>query len=153
MGVIRMKVILKKDVKGLGKKEQMVEVSDGYAKNFLLPKGVAVLANATNVNIMKTKKEAEKRKKEKDIEKANKLAKEIKNIQLEIKAKSGGAGRLFGSITSKDIVEKLKQDFNIDIDKRKLNLQDSIKTLGEHDIEIKLYTNINTKLKVKVIEE
>ena len=153
MGVIRMKVILKKDVKGLGKKEQMVEVSDGYAKNFLLPKGVAVLANATNVNIMKTKKEAEKRKKEKDIEKANKLAKEIKNITLEIKAKSGGAGRLFGSITSKDIVEKLKQDFNIDIDKRKLNLQDSIKTLGEHDIEIKLYTNINTKLKVKVIEE
>ena len=153
MGVIRMKVILKKDVKGLGKKEQMVEVSDGYAKNFLLPKGVAVLANATNVNIMKTKKEAEKRKKEKEIENANKLAKEIKNIQLEIKAKSGGAGRLFGSITSKDIVEKLKQDFNIDIDKRKLNLQDSIKTLGEHDIEIKLYTNINTKLKVKVIEE
>ena len=148
-----MKVILKKDVKGLGKKEQMVEVSDGYAKNFLLPKGVAVLANATNVNIMQTKKEAEKRRKEKEIENANKLAKQIKEITLEIKAKSGGAGRLFGSITSKDIVDGLKKDFNIDIDKRKLNLHDSIKTLGEHDIEIKLYTNINTKLKVKVIEE
>lgn len=148
-----MKVILKKDVKGLGKKEQMVEVSDGYAKNFLLPKGVAVLANATNVNIMQTKKEAEKRRKEKEIENANKLAEQIKNMTLEIKAKSGGAGRLFGSITSKDIVDKLKKDFNIDIDKRKLNLHDSIKTLGEHDIEIKLYANINAKLKVKVIEE
>lgn len=148
-----MKVILKKDVKGLGKKEQMVEVSDGYAKNFLFPKGVAVLANATNVNIMKTKKASEEMKKEKEIENAKKIAEKLKSITLEIKAKAGGAGRLFGSITNKEIVSKLKQDFKIDIDKRKLNLSDSIKTLGEHDIEVKLYTNITGKLKVKVIEE
>lgn len=148
-----MKVILKKDVKGLGKKEQMVEVSDGYAKNFLFPKGVAVLANATNVNIMKTKKASEEMKKEKEIANAKQIAKELENITLEIKAKSGGAGRLFGSITSKDIVSKLKKDFKIDIDKRKLNMHDSIKTLGEHDIDVKLYANINGKLKVRVIEE
>lgn len=148
-----MKVILKKDVKGLGKKEQMVEVSDGYAKNFLFPKGVAVLANATNVNIMKTKKASEEMKKEKEIANAKQIAKELENITLEIKAKSGGAGRLFGSITSKDVVSKLKKDFKIDIDKRKLNMHDSIKTLGEHDIDVKLYANINGKLKVRVIEE
>ena len=139
-----MKVILKKDVKGSGKKGQIVDVSDGYAKNFLLPKGLAVMADNANINIMKTKKAAEDRKKEKEIEEANKLAKYIQGIVLEIKAKSGGAGRLFGSITSKDIVEKLKTDFNLDIDKRKLNLSDSIKTLGEHSIEVKLYANIST---------
>ena len=89
----------------------------------------------------------------KEIEEANKLAKYIEGIVLKIKAKSGGAGRLFGSITSKDIVQKLKTDFGLDIDKRKLNFSDSIKTLGDHEIEVKLYANISTKLKVKVIEE
>ena len=148
-----MKVILKKDVKGTGKKGQIVDVSDGYAKNFLLPRGVAVMADNTNINIMETKKKAEDMKKAKEIEEANNLAKYIKGIDLEIKAKAGGAGRLFGSITSKDIVEKLKSDFGLDIDKRKLDLNDGIKTLGEYAIEIKLYANISTKLKVRVIEE
>lgn len=147
-----MEVILKENVKGLGKKGQIVKASDGYAKNFLLPRGMAVIANNANINIMETKKAAQDRKKEKEIEEANKLAEYIKGIVLNIKAKSGGAGRLFGSITSKEIVSKLKEDFNLDIDKRKLS-SDSIKTLGDHEIEIKLYANISTKLKVKVIEE
>lgn len=148
-----MKVILKENVKGSGKKGQIVTVSDGYAKNFLIPRGLAVVADNANINIMESKKAAEDRKKAKEIEEANNLAKYIKGIELKIKAKSGGAGRLFGSITSKDIVEKLKSDFDLDIDKRKLNLSDSIKTLGDHEIEVKLYANISTKLKVKVIEE
>ena len=148
-----MKVILKENVKGSGKKGQIVTVSDGYAKNFLIPRGLAVVADNANINIMESKKAAEDRKKAKEIEEANNLAKYIKGLELEIKAKSGGAGRLFGSITSKDIVEKLKSDFDLDIDKRKLNLSDSIKTLGDHEIEVKLYANISTKLKVKVIEE
>lgn len=147
-----MKVILKKKVKGLGEEEQLVNVSDGYAKNFLIPKGLAVVADAKNVNIMKSKKIAEEKRIEKQIHEAEKLRERLKDIVVEIKAKSGGAGRLFGSITSKDIVEKLNKDFGIDIDKRKLST-DAIKTLGGHIIDVKLYTNINAKLKVQVTEE
>ncbi|MBP5427507.1 MAG: 50S ribosomal protein L9 [Clostridiales bacterium] len=147
-----MKVILKKDVKSVGKVEQLVDVSDGYAKNYLIPKGLAVVADAKNVNIMKTKKAAEEKRIEKEKKSAKELQKKLKDVTVEIKAKSGGAGRLFGSITSKDIVEKLYADFAIDIDKRKLS-SDAIKTLGEHIIDVKLYTGINAKLKVKVTEE
>lgn len=147
-----MKVILKKKIKGVGEEEQLVNVSDGYARNYLIPKGLAVVADTKNVNIMKSKKAAEEKRIEKEIINANELKERLKDITVEMKAKSGGAGRLFGSITSKDIVEKLNRDFGIDIDKRKLST-DAIKTLGSHVIDVKLYTNINAKLKVQVIEE
>lgn len=147
-----MKVILKKAIKGIGDAEQLVNVSDGYAKNFLIPKGLAVFADAKNINIMKTKKEAMEKKIEKEKQQAKELQSRLKDITVNIKAKSGGAGRLFGSITSKDIVEKLKEDFDIEIDKRKLNA-DAIKTLGSHIIDVKLYANISAKLKVQVTEE
>jgi len=148
-----MKVILKQDVKGLGKKEDMVDVSDGYARNFLLPRGLAVEATQTNLNIMKTKKEAEKTKKEREIAAAKVLAEKLRQTTVIIKAKAGDNGKLFGSITSKDISEKLKSDYNIDVDKKKINLQEPIRSLGVNEVEVRVYPEISTKLTVKIEQE
>ncbi len=145
-----MKVILKEDVKGLGKKEQMVEASDGYARNFLFPKGLAVEATAANMNIMKTKKEAEAHKKEKEIAQAKELANKIKNITVTIKVKAGENGKLFGSITSKDVAEILKTQHKLDIDKKKLVMPDAIKSIGTFEAEVKLYPEISSKFTVKI---
>lgn len=145
-----MKVILKQDVKGLGKKEQMVEASDGYARNFLFPKGLAVEASATNVNIMKTKKEAESQKKEREIAQAKELAKKIKDITLTLKVKAGDNGKLFGSITSKDVAEAMKTQQKLEIDKKKLVMPDSIKSVGTFEVEVKLYPEISSKFTVKI---
>lgn len=148
-----MKVILKQDVKGLGKKESMVDVSDGYARNFLFPKGLAVEANASNINVMNTKKEAEKNKKDRELAQARELAEKIKAITIVFKTKTGENGKLFGSITTKDISDKLKNEFALDIDKKKINLEDAIKTLGTVEVEIKLYPGVSAKLTVKVEHE
>ena len=148
-----MKVILKQDVKGLGKKDEMHEVSDGYARNFLLPKGLAVEANAANINEMNTKKEAEKARKQKELAKAKELAKEIGSITVVIKAKAGENGKLFGSITSKEIADKLKSDHNIEVDKRKIQLPDALKSLGTFELDVKLYPEVSAKLKVKIEQE
>ncbi|WP_024832760.1 50S ribosomal protein L9 [Ruminiclostridium josui] len=145
-----MKVILKQDVKGLGKKEQMVEASDGYARNFLLPRGLAVEATSSNINIMKTKKEAEAQKKEREIAQAKELAKKIKDITVTLKVKAGENGKLFGSITSKDVAEALKSQQKIDIDKKKLVMPDSLKSVGTFEVEVKLYPEINSKFTVKI---
>ncbi|PYG89098.1 LSU ribosomal protein L9P [Ruminiclostridium sufflavum DSM 19573] len=145
-----MKVILKQDVKGLGKKEQMVEASDGYARNFLFPKGLAVEASAANVNIMKTKKEAESQKKEREIAQAKELAKKIKDITLTLKVKAGENGKLFGSITSKDVAEAMKAQQKLEIDKKKLVMPDALKSVGTFDVEVKLYPEINSKFTVKI---
>ncbi|MCX7747859.1 MAG: 50S ribosomal protein L9 [Clostridia bacterium] len=148
-----MKVILKQDVKGLGKKESMVEVSDGYARNFLFPKGLAVEASASNINVMNTKKEAEKSRKERELAQAKALAEKLKATNLVLKARAGDNGKLFGAITSKDIAEKLKTNLNIDVDKKKINLSDAIKSLGTFEIEIKLYPEVSAKLNVKIEQE
>lgn len=145
-----MKVILKQDVKGLGKKEQMVEASDGYARNFLLPKGLAVEATSSNVNIMKTKKEAEAQKKDREVAQAKELAKKIKDITVTLKVKAGENGKLFGSITSKDVAEALKSQQKLDIDKKKLVMPDSLKAVGTFEVEVKLYPEINSKFTVKI---
>ena len=145
-----MKVILKQDVKGLGKKEQMVEASDGYARNFLLPRGLAVEATSSNVNIMKTKKEAEAQKKDREISQAKELAKKIKDITVTLKVKAGENGKLFGSITSKDVAEALKSQQKLDIDKKKLVMPDSLKAVGTFEVEVKLYSEINSKFTVKI---
>lgn len=145
-----MKVILKQDVKGLGKKEQMVEASDGYARNFLLPRGLAVEATSSNVNIMKTKKEAEAQKKDREISQAKELAKKIKDITITLKVKAGENGKLFGSITSKDVAEALKSQQKLDIDKKKLVMPDSLKAVGTFEVEVKLYPEINSKFTVKI---
>lgn len=145
-----MKVILKQDVKGLGKKEQLVEASDGYARNFLFPKGLAVEASATNVNIMKTKKEAEAHKKDREIAQAKELANKIKDITLTLKVKAGDNGKLFGSITSKDVAEAMKTEQKLEIDKKKLVMPDAIKSVGTFEVEVKLYPEISSKFTVKI---
>lgn len=145
-----MKVILKEDVKGLGKKEQMVEASDGYARNFLLPRGLAVEASASNVNIMKTRKEAEAHKKEREIAQAKELAKKIREITVAIKVKAGENGKLFGSITSKDVAEALKSQHKLDIDKKKLVMPEALKMVGTCEVEVKLYPEISSKFTVKI---
>lgn len=145
-----MKIILKQDVKGTGKKEQMVEVSDGYARNFLFPKGLAVEASAANVNVMKTKKEAEANKKDREIAQAKELAQKIKDITLIIKVKAGENGKLFGSITSKDVAEAMKTQQKLEIDKKKLVMPDALKLVGTFEVEVKLYPEISSKFTVKI---
>jgi len=148
-----MKVILKEDVKGLGKKEDMVEVSAGYARNFLLPKGLVVEASADNINVMKTKKAAENRKKEKEFAEAEALAEKLEGKTVVIKTKAGENGKLFGSITSKDIADKLKSDLKITVDKKKINLPDAIKSLGSTEVEVKVYPKVSAKVTVKIESE
>lgn len=145
-----MKVILQADVKGLGKKDQLVNVSDGYARNFLFPKKLAVEPTANNINLMNQKNESIKNKKIKDIELANKVAEKLKEITLTFKAKAGDNGKLFGAITSKEISEELKAKYGIEIDKKKIVLSEPIKNTGTYEMEAKLYANISGKLKVVV---
>ena len=144
-----MQVILKEDLKGYGKKEDLVNVSDGYARNFLIPRGIAVEASKGNVNIMKSRKDAERTRKDRDQTHAESNAERLEQINLIIKGKSGssdGSSRLFGSITSKDIAEALKAQHRIEIDRKKIILDEPIKTLGEKIIEVKLFQGIGAKL-------
>ena len=147
-----MKVIFLQDVKGQGKKGEIKNVSDGYAKNFLLPKGVAVEANNANLNDIKGKNESIEYKKEQDIAHAKELKEKLEKITINLSAKVGANGKLFGSITSKEIAEELKKKENIDIDKRKFQMDDAIKTPGIFNIDIKLHPGIVGKLKVSVKE-
>jgi large subunit ribosomal protein L9 len=148
-----MKVILKQDVKGLGKKESMHEVSDGYGRNFLLPRGLAVEASAANINVMNTRMSAEKSKKDRELAYAKGLADKLKGITVIIKTKAGESGKLFGSITSKDISDKLKSAHGLDIDKKKINLHDALKTLGTTEVDVKLYPDVSVKLTVRIEHE
>ncbi len=147
-----MKVILTQDIKGQGKKGQLVEVSDGYARNFLMPRGLAQEATKENLNVMHGKQEAEAYKKQMALDDAKELAKKLGELTVEIKAKSGENGKLFGSVTSKEIVEELLGAHHIKIDKKKLVLPDGIKTLGTTEVEIKLHPGVSAKLKVSVTE-
>ncbi|AAO34764.1 50S ribosomal protein L9 [Clostridium tetani] len=144
-----MKVILLKDVKKLGKKDDVVNVSDGYARNFLFPRKLALEAKESNLNLLNNKKEAERKQKLAELEEAQKLAEELKNQELILKVKSGDNGKLFGSITGKDISDELKKKFKLDIDRRKINVE-NIRQLGVYDVEIKLYPEVSTKIKVKI---
>ncbi len=148
-----MKVILTQDIKGQGKKGQLVEVSDGYARNFLMPRGLAQEATKENLNVMHGKQEAEAYKKQMALDDAKELAKKLGELTVEIKAKSGENGKLFGSVTSKEIVEELLGAHHIKIDKKKLVLPDGIKTLGTTEVEIKLHPGVSAKLKVSVTEK
>ena len=147
-----MKVILKKDVKGRGKAEDLINVSDGYAKNFLFPQGLAVEATASNMNVMKTKKDAENKREAKNVAEAKSLAEEIEKKVLVMKIKAGEAGRLFGAVTNKDIATELKGKYNIEVDKKKIDME-SIKTLGDFVAEIKLYPSVSAKLKITIEKE
>lgn len=148
-----MKVILKQDIKNLGKKDQIVNVNDGYARNFLIPKGMAAEATAGAINEAKAKQNAEKHRKVVELEQAKKLAEKISKVTVTVKSKAGANGKLFGSITGKDIADQLKAQHKIVIDKKMLNLPEAIKSLGETEVEVKVYAGVSTKLKVKVVNE
>ena len=145
-----MKVILTQDVKGQGKKGQVVNVSDGYARNFLLAKGLATEATKSNLNDLKGKQEAAEYKIKTDTNEAKKLAEQMKEIVVNIKAKAGDNGKLFGSITSKDVADALTEQYHIKLDKKKFILPDGIKTLGVTEVTVKLYTGISGTLRVNV---
>ena len=147
-----MKVLLLADVKGQGKKDQIVEVSDGYARNFLFPKKLAVVADAKVMSETKSKEEAKQFKLKEEKSAAKALADKLGTLTVKITASSGGDGRLYGSITSKDIAAKLKEQYNIEVDKRKLVLSENIKSYGTYDVEVKVYPEISAKLKVTVAE-
>ena len=145
-----MKVILLCDVKGQGKKDQIVEVSDGYARNFLFPQKKAVLADAKAQNELKGKEEAKQYKISEDRKAAQALADRINNTEVEIIMGHGQDGRLYGSVTSKDIAEALKSKLSVDVDKRKILLKESIKAYGKHSVEVKILAEINAKFVVYV---
>ena len=148
-----MKVILLTDVKGQGKKNDVIEVSDGYAKNFLIPRKLAKAADAQSLNDVKVKEEARLYRIETDKKEARALAEKLKGILVKIPASSGADGRLYGSITSKDISERLEADHGISIDKRKIVMGEPVKTYGKYEIDVKLYTEINGKINVLVCEK
>ena len=148
-----MKVILLKDVKGTGKKGEIKEVSDGYARNFLLKKKVAVEANNTNLKELDEKSKSKERKELIEYEEAVLLGKQMEDVNIEIFSKAGEGGRLFGSITSKEIAEQLKKQKNIDVDKRKILLDEPIRSLGSRFVEIKIHQKVTTKVRVDVKEK
>jgi large subunit ribosomal protein L9 len=148
-----MKVILLKDVKGTGKKGEMKELSDGYARNFLLAKKLAVLADNTAVKELNEKAKAKENRAQKEYEAAVELGKKMEELNIVIYSKAGDGGRLFGSITSKDIAEQVKKQHNIEVDKRKISLDEPIRVLGSRIVEIKIHQKVVTKIRVDVKEK
>ena len=148
-----MKVILLKDVKGTGKKGELKEVSDGYARNFLIKKKFAVEANNTNVKELDEKQKSKERKAQIEYEEAVLLGKQMEDVNIVIEAKAGEGGRLFGSITSKEIAEQLKKQKNIDVDKRKITLDEPIRSVGSRFVEIKIHSKVTTKIRVDIREK
>lgn len=148
-----MKVILKENIKGVGKKDEVINASDGYARNYLFPKKLAVEANAENMSKLNAKKASEDRKKELEKEESKKVAEQLKNITLEIKVKAGENGKIFGGVTSKEISDNLEKQFKIKVDKKKIDMKENIKNIGLFNIEIKLYEGIVGVVKVNVVAE
>ncbi len=148
-----MKVILLDNIKGVGKKDEIINASDGYARNFLFPRKLAVEANAENMSKLNNKKDANQYKKDVEKQAAEEMAKKIKGIMLKIKVKAGENGKIFGGVTPKEISENLKSQYKFEIDKKKIELKEPIKTLGSFEVTIKLYEGIVGVLKVQVISE
>ena len=145
-----MKVILNQDIKGVGKKDQVINASDGYARNFLFPKNLAVPADKGNMANLQTRKDSANHKKEVELKQAEKIKEEISKIELIIKVKTGDNGKLFGSITAKEIAENLDNQYKIKVDKKKINLKDPIKELGVFNVQIKLFENVIATLKINI---
>ena len=145
-----MKVIILQDTKNVGKKGEVKNVSDGYAKNFLIPKGRAKEATEANIRELKRKQAADAEKRATDKASAEILKERLKTIEVKVKAKAGEGGKVFGSVTSKDISDALKDQFGIEIDKKKIVVNSPIKMLGEYTVETKLYQEVNGEVKVLV---
>ena len=148
-----MKVILLQDIKGTGKKDEIINVSDGFAKNYLFVKNLALEANTDNLNKLKAKQDKQAKEKAEDLANAKQLAEEIQKLTVKMSVKAGDNGKIFGGITSGQIVEKLEEQHKIKIDKKKINLSEPIKTVGRTLIDVKLYEGVTTKLAVYVVSE
>lgn len=148
-----MKVILKADIKGVGKKDEVINASDGYARNFLFPKNLAVEANAENMSKLKAKQDSNAFKKSQEKEEAQKIADKLSKILLKIKVKAGANGKIFGGVSSKEIAESLEKQYQIKVDKKKIDLKETIKTLGIITVDIKLFEGVIGKVKVDIISE
>ncbi|MDP4133516.1 MAG: 50S ribosomal protein L9 [Bacillota bacterium] len=145
-----MKVVLLKDVKTQGKKGDLINVSDGYARNFLFPRGLAIEATKNALNDLKGQKESETFKKETEVANAKEMAAKVEGIIVELSAKAGDSGKLFGSITAADVAQGLKMQHHIVIDKKKIVLPEGIKHTGITEVEVKIYPEISSKIKVNV---
>lgn len=147
-----MEVILKSDVKGLGKKSEKVNVSDGYARNFLFPRGLAAEANAQTLSEMKNKQSSEQFKADEELKAAKESAEKINNKTVVLKAKGGANGKLFGSVTAKEIAVVVSNQFNVKVDKRKITVDD-IKAFGTYNAQVRLHPKVTASFKVQVVEE
>ena len=147
-----MKVILLEDIKGVGKKDQVINASDGYARNFLFAKNKALEATPNNLKQLEHRKKAEEERKAEEYAKAKDLCDKIDDISVTIAVKTGNNGKLFGAVTNKEISSALKEQHNLDIDKNKIVVNDSIKAIGEKTVDIKLHSKVTAKLTVKIVE-
>jgi len=148
-----MKVILLQDVKSLGKEGEIVNVNDGYARNFIIPKRLGVEANSKNMNDLKLKKNNEEKIAKENKEAAEKLAGELKAGQVALKIKVGEGGKAFGSVSAKEIAAAVKDQMGLDVDKKKIQLKETLKTLGTHMVPVKLHPEVTAELKVEIGEE
>ena len=148
-----MKVILTQDVKGQGKKDQLVDVSDGYARNFLFPKKLAIPADAKAMNEIKNKEASLKHKIETERAEARELAAKLDAVVVKLVCKSGADGRLYGAVTAKDIAEALEKNHKLTVDKRKINIPEPIKTYGKFELDVKLYTDVSGKIHLFVSDK
>ena len=147
-----MKIILLEDVKSLGKKGELVNVNDGYARNFILPKKLGVEANAKNLNDLKLEKARQAKQEAEELAAAKELAAKIEEQAVKVTIKTGEGGRVFGAVSSKEISAAAKEQLGLDIDKKKMKLEESIKTLGTYEVPVKLHREVTAKLKVVVGE-
>ena len=148
-----MKVILLQDIKNVGKKNEVINANDGYARNFLFPKKLAVEANKDNMLKLEAKQASNAHKKNLEIEANKQKAKQIEEITLNLKVKAGANGKTFGGITSKEIAEALKKQTGIDVDKKKIVLKETIKTIGTFTVDVKFGDGVNAKLKISIVPE
>lgn len=148
-----MKVILLANIKNVGKKDEVINASDGYARNYLFPKKLAVEANTENMSKLKSRENADKYRKDQERKQAEEIAKKMQGIMLKVKVKAGENGKIFGGVTSKEISDELKKQYQIEVDKKKILLSENIKNLGMFVVDIKLYEGVLGKLKVDVISK
>lgn len=147
-----MKVILLEDVKNVGKKGELVNASDGYAKNFLFPKKLAVEATKSDLNDFELKQKAEAKRKKEELEQAQNMAKELENKTVTVKVKTGENGKLFGSVTNKEVAEEIVKQTGMEIDKKKVSIGDPIKMVGERTAVIKLHPKVSAEITIKIVE-
>ena len=147
-----MKVILLDDVKGSGKKGQAIQVAEGYARNYLFPRKLAIEATAANMKELERQQQVVEERKEAELAKAKALAEELKDLDIVVPAKTGGGQKLFGAVTNKDIGDVLEKDYGLIVDRRKIEIKGSIKTLGEHEVQVRLHAEVVLAIKVTVTE-